>query len=110
MRFEAPADPCGLTVFFDTSWCAVERAIDKGLSGLIHWGDGDWISRYEFANKIASTFSLKTSLIKPILTSELNQKANRPLKSGFKTEFAQKLLNLEPPTIEECLDSIKKQI
>ena len=29
MRFEAPADPCGLTVFFDTSWWAVERAIDK---------------------------------------------------------------------------------
>ena len=88
----------------------IERAIDKGLSGLIHWGDGDWISRYEFANKIASTFSLKTSLIKPILTSELNQKASRPLKSGLKTEFAQRNLNLEPPSIDECLDSIKKQI
>ena len=41
----------------------IERAIDKGLGGLIHWGDGDWISRYEFANKIASSFSLKNSLI-----------------------------------------------
>jgi len=88
----------------------IEKAIDKGLSGLIHWGDGDWISRYEFANKIASAFSLKTSLIKPILTNELNQKAKRPLKSGLKTEFAQKNLNLEPPSIEECLDSIIKLI
>tara|TARA_B100000287_G_scaffold344678_1_gene331917 strand:+ start:31 stop:891 length:861 start_codon:yes stop_codon:yes gene_type:complete len=88
----------------------IEKAIDKGLSGLVHWGDGDWISRYEFANKIASAFSLKTSLIKPISTENLKQKANRPLKSGLKTHFAQKLLNLEPPTIEECLDSIKKQI
>ena len=88
----------------------IEKAIDKGLSGLFHWGDGDWISRYEFANKIANAFNLKTSLIKPILTSDLNQKARRPLKSGFKTEFAQKNLNLEPPTIEECLDSIKKRI
>ena len=41
----------------------IEKAIDKGLSGLFHWGDEDWINRYEFANKIASTFSLKTSLI-----------------------------------------------
>ena len=88
----------------------IEKAIDKGLGGLIHWGDGDWISRYEFANKIASTFSLKTSLIKPILTKDLNQAADRPLKSGLKTDFVQKNLNLEPPTIEECLDSIKKQI
>tara|TARA_B100001540_G_scaffold123557_1_gene110168 strand:- start:1203 stop:2063 length:861 start_codon:yes stop_codon:yes gene_type:complete len=88
----------------------IEKAIDKGFSGLIHWGDKDWINRYEFANKIADAFNLKASLIKPVLTSELNQKANRPLKSGFKTEFAQKLLNLEPPTIKECLDSIKKQI
>ena len=88
----------------------IEKAIDEGLNGLIHWGDGDWISRYEFANKIASAFSLKTSLIKPISTKDLNQIASRPLKSGLKTDFAQKNLNLEPPTIEECLDTIKKQI
>ena len=88
----------------------IEKAIDKGVSGLFHWGDEDWINRYEFANKIASTFSLKTSLIKPILTEDLKQIAKRPLKSGLKTDFAQKILNLEPPTIEECLDSIKKQI
>ena len=88
----------------------IEKAIDKGLGGLFQWGDGDWISRYEFAIKIANAFSLKTSLIKPILTENLNQIAKRPLKSGLKTDFAQKNLNLEPPTIEECLDSIKKQI
>ena len=88
----------------------IERAIETGISGLIHWGDSEWVSRYEFANKIASAFSLKRSLIKPILTSDLNQIANRPLKSGLKTDFAQKNLNLEPPTIDECLESIKKQI
>ena len=88
----------------------IERAIDKGLGGVLHWGDGDWLSRYEFAIKIANTFSLNTSLIKPILTEDLKQVANRPLKSGLKTDFAQKNLNLEPPMIIECLDSIKKQI
>ena len=49
----------------------IERAIEIGISGLIHWGDGDWINRYEFAIKIANTFCLKTSLIKPILTKDL---------------------------------------
>ncbi len=88
----------------------IEKAVDVGLSGLIHWGDKDWINRYDFANKIANSFNLKNSLINPILTAELKQEANRPLKSGLKTDTVQKVLNLEPPTIEECLDSIKKQL
>ena len=88
----------------------IEKAIDKGLSGILHWGDGDLINRYEFAVKIAKTFNLKTSLIKPVLTEHLKQIAKRPLKSGLKPNLAQKILNVEPPSIEECLDSIKKQM
>jgi len=88
----------------------IEKAIDKGLSGIVHWGDGDLINRYEFAVKIAKTFNLKTSLIKPVLTENLKQIAKRPLKSGLKPNLAQKILNVEPPSIEECLDSIKKQM
>ena len=87
----------------------IERAVDLGLSGLVHWGDNDWVSRYEFANKIADVFSLKKSLVKPISTSELNQDAKRPLKGGLKTNYAQSVLNLEPPTIEECLKNIIAQ-
>ena len=87
----------------------IDRAIDIGLSGLVHWGDNDLVSRYDFANKIADIFDLKRSLIKPISTSELKQDAIRPLKSGLKTDYAQNALNLEPPTIEECLNAIMKQ-
>ena len=87
----------------------IDRAVDLGLSGLVHWGDNDWVSRYEFANKIADVFSLKKSLVKPISTSELNQDAKRPLKGGLKTNYAQSVLNLEPPTIEECLKNIIAQ-
>ena len=87
----------------------IERAVDLGLSGLVHWGDNDWVSRYEFANKIADVFSLKKSLVKPISTSELNQDAKRPLKGGLKTNYAQSVLNLEPPTIEECVKKIIAQ-
>ena len=71
--------------------------------------DNDLVSRYDFANKIADIFGLKRSLIKPISTSELKQDAIRPLKSGLKTDYAQNALNLEPPTIEECLNAIMKQ-
>ena len=63
----------------------------------------------DFANKIADVFNLKKSLIKPILTSELNQTAKRPLKSGLKSDYAQNILNLEPPTIKDCLETIVEQ-
>lgn len=87
----------------------IDRAIDTQLTGLVHWGDGDLVSRFDFANKIADVFNLKKSLIKPILTSELNQAAKRPLKSGLKSDYAQNILNLEPPTIKECLETIVEQ-
>ena len=87
----------------------IDRAIDTQVTGLVHWGDGDLVSRFDFANKIADVFNLKKSLIKPILTSELNQTAKRPLKSGLKSDYAQNILNLEPPTIKECLETIAEQ-
>ncbi|MBI65924.1 MAG: dTDP-4-dehydrorhamnose reductase [Candidatus Marinimicrobia bacterium] len=87
----------------------IDRSIDNGLNGLVHWGDGDWISRYEFANKIADVFNLKKSLIKPIKTSELDQIAKRPLKGGLDSKFAQTILNLEPPAVDECLQNILEQ-
>ena len=87
----------------------IDRAIDTQVTGLVHWGDGDLVSRFDFANKIADVFNLKKSLIKPILTSELNQTAKRPLKSGLISDYAQNILNLEPPTIKECLETIVEQ-
>ena len=87
----------------------IDRSIDSGINGLLHWGDGDWINRYEFANKIADVFNLKKSLIKPIKTSELDQTARRPLKGGLDSDFAQEALNLEPPSVEECLQTILEQ-
>ena len=86
----------------------IDRAIQTELNGLIHWGDADWISRYEFALKIAESFNLKKDLIEPIKTAELKQTAIRPLKGGLSTIYAEKILNLEPPSIEHCLHQLKK--
>ena len=86
----------------------IDRAIQTELNGFIHWGDADWISRYEFALKIAESFNLKKDLIEPIKTAELKQTAIRPLKGGLSTIYAEKILNLEPPKIEHCLHQLKK--
>ena len=102
-------DQCNNPTWTGSLAVVIDRAIDTQLTGLVHWGDGDLVSRFDFANKIADVFNLKKSLIKPILTSELNQTAKRPLKSGLKSDYAQNILNLEPPTIKECLETIVEQ-
>jgi len=84
----------------------IDRAIKEGLNGLIHWGDFDWISRYDFAKKIAGKFNLQSNLIEPIKTQELNQIAPRPLNGGLDATLAQNLLGIDPPKIDDCLKQI----
>ena len=86
----------------------IELSIENDLEGIIHWGDSVHISRYEFAKLIAKKFSLNDSLIKPVLTSELNQPARRPLQSGLSTEKLVNMLDIIPPSIDDCLDEIIK--
>ena len=88
----------------------IELSIENDLEGIIHWGDSEHISRFEFAILIAKKFSLNESLIKPVLTSELNQPARRPLQSGLSTEKLVNMLDIIPPSIDDCLDEIIKTI
>ena len=88
----------------------IELSIENDLQGIIHWGDSVHISRFEFAKLIAKKFSLNESLIKPVLTSELNQPARRPLQSGLSTEKLVNMLDIIPPSIDDCLDEIIKTI
>ena len=42
------------------------NCLNKNMSGLYHWGDQDYLSRYDFAIKIAESYNLKSDLIKQI--------------------------------------------
>ena len=80
--------------------------IEKNISGLYHYGGGDFLNRYEFAKMIASAFSLDRQLIKPITTPELNWLAQRPLKSGLYTNKIELDLGIEPLLIQKALDKM----
>tara|TARA_B100000214_G_C23951196_1_gene620569 strand:+ start:928 stop:1794 length:867 start_codon:yes stop_codon:yes gene_type:complete len=84
----------------------INLCIMEKLEGIFHWGDADYINRYEFAKIIIDKFSLKSSLIKPIKTEELNQLAERPKQSGLISDRIMKILNIKPPSIDYCLNEI----
>ena len=80
--------------------------IKKEISGLYHWGDAEFVSRYKFAKMIAKHYNLETELIKSKSTEELGQVAPRPLKSGLLSDKIIKELDIKQPSINECLNQI----
>jgi len=89
---------------------AIKEATEKNISGVLNIAGGEKIlSRYEFALKIAEKFNLDQSLIKKVLTSELNLPAPRPLKGGLKIDKAKSLLKTELLDVEKGLEYLKKK-
>ena len=88
----------------------IKVLIEKEAIGLYHYGDKEYMNRYEFAHLIAKVFDLDTSLISPISTADLKQPAPRPLKSGLKTEKIESALGIVPNSVETCLQEIRKQL
>lgn len=87
---------------------AIKEAVEKNISGVLNLAGGDKIiSRYEFALKIAEKFKLDQSLIKKVLTAELNLPAPRPLKGGLKIDKARKLLKTELLDADKGLEYLK---
>ena len=73
---------------------------EKDIQGLYHITGSERINRYDFALKIADRFDLDKSLITPISSEELNQKAERPKDSSLcvekiKNKICTKLLNID---------------
>ena len=87
----------------------ISYIIENSIFGLYHYADKGIMNRYDFAILIAKSFDLDQQLIKPITSSELNQLAPRPMKSGLLTKLIEQQLEIEPPSVESCLENIRKK-
>lgn len=76
---------------------------ERRLNGLFHLSGATRISRYDFAVRLARTFSLNESLILPVKVESMNWKAKRPRDSSLNVSKAMETLNNKPVTIEESL-------
>ena len=86
---------------------AIKEAIEKNISGILNIAGSEYLSRYDFALKVAKKFNFDKNLISPALTSELKQKAPRPHRGGLKIDKAKKLLKTELLDVEKGLEYIK---
>ena len=96
--------------FIDDLVQAISKIIEFGRTGIYHIGGREFLSRFEFTNIIADYFHLDKSLVTPITTEELNQRAKRPLKSGLITLKAETELGYKPHLIPEALEEMKREL
>lgn len=89
---------------------AIKMAVILDIKGIFNYGGAEFLTRYEFAQKIAKVYDLDANLIAAISTDELNQAAKRPLKSGLKTEKIEETLGLRLYGVDYCLRKVKEGV
>lgn len=109
-RIRIVKDQINNPTFIDDLVQAINKIIEFRKTGVYNIGGKEFLSRFEFTNRIAEYFNFNKNLITPILTEELNQPARRPLKSGLLILKAETELGYKPHSIFESLFLIKKEL
>lgn len=78
--------------------------------GVYNYGGTEYLSRYEFARKIAHYFDLPVQRIQPCSSADLDQEAERPLQSGLKTEKVVEDLHIRLYDIRAGLKQVEKDL
>jgi len=74
-------------------------------SGLLHVAGAEVLDRARFAARAAAALDLDPGLVVPVMTSQLGQRARRPLRAGLRVERLRSL-GLAPPDLDAALAEV----
>ena len=80
------------------------------IQEILNYAGSEFMSRFEFAKRIANVFDLDSNLINPIKTTDLNQFAPRPLRSGLSTVKIEQLVGVRTYGVDYCLRKVREGI
>lgn len=103
-------DQFGQPTIVDDIALGIFRIVERNKSGLFHISGSEYISRLEFAVKLAEVFGFDKKLILSCKTSDLNQAAPRPMNSSFILLKAETELGLNTLNVNEGLYFLKSQL
>jgi dTDP-4-dehydrorhamnose reductase len=103
-------DQFGNPTFIDDLVFGIDAIVERQAESTYNIGGKDFLTRFEFTIEIAEFFELNRSLVKPIITADLNQLAARPLKSGLLISKAENELGYNPHSITDALRIMKKEL
>ncbi|NQT34814.1 dTDP-4-dehydrorhamnose reductase [bacterium] len=102
-------DQWGNSTIVDDLASGIDRLITLDREGIYNIAGQGFMTRYEFALKIAELFDLNSELIIPIATSKLRQPAKRPMRSGIEVHKAERELYIKFRDAEDSLVLYKQQ-
>lgn len=105
----APEDQFGTPTLVDYLAEASIRLFQQGTHGIVNVVGKDLLSRADFGKALAKVFGLDPALVEPVATSALQQRAQRPLRGGLKTEKLSQLLGTQAMPLEEALNRLRRQ-
>lgn len=103
-------DQIGNPTYVDDLAEVIMRLGMSRRTGIYHVGGADFLSRFDFALKIAEFFKLDPGIIRRVSTAELAQTAKRPLKLGLISLKAETDLRMKMRGIESGLTSIRQYL
>ena len=100
------SDQVRMPTFVDDLARACLSAAEQKAGGVFNISGSEHMSYLDIGNTVAEHFSLDKSLIRHVKTSDLNQKAERPLVTGFDLSKSRKELNFSPTPFKDSLKLI----
>ncbi len=97
------------TLAEDLASACISVAVKKA-KGIYHVCGQELMSILDFAYIIADFFRLDRKYIVPVTSSELNQPARRPRKTGFIIDKAKHDLDYRPHTFKQGLEIVAEQL
>lgn len=87
---------------------ALIRAVEREAEGIFHLGGPESTSRYEFSRTVVDVFGYDPALISPVGRDFFDLKARRPRITSTDFGRAASLLGLEPASIRDGLEQMKR--
>jgi len=88
----------------------IEKLVRHKKTGIYHLSGTDFLTVYDFAQEIARVFDLDASLIQPITSEELGQKAERPERTGFIVLKAASEVGFKPRAVPQALRALGQHL
>ena len=107
-RMRVPSDQISSPTYnADIAHASVEL-VTRGLTGVFNVAGSTVLDRHAFARLACEIFGLDAGLIDPIATSELNQRAARPLRGGLRLDRIRAATGLTPRSAREGLAAMRE--
>ena len=103
-------DQTNAPTLMDSAVSMLLALVEQNVQGVFHTAGAEWLSRYDFARRIAERFELDPSLIRPVLSADLRQPALRPVHSGLRVTKVAQLPGVRPMSVTEALDYLRQRM